>query len=456
MTYQTAMRRIAVFVLILIATTPLLAAVFDPCTAYPWNPVIIAGDGEPATLLFIDRAVPAAYDPPTVEIFGREIRVTQQQSEAAAPRGPCNVAAAALVFPPELPPGDFHVTWIYASGDAWRPVAEWSISIGVTPALTVVPAHPDASTPVSLIGSGRFSPSFDPSFATRSGSKILARESVAASAVGIYPNGPRRVALGLLPPGTYEAVWSMQFPALAPTRIETRRLTFTVDPAPRRRSTGGGATTVIEQPCVIPVRRVLIEPPLRASDDPAIWLHQGSTDVGEVVAFERPEVAFDGMSFHVTQQAKPASTGDPCTSWRINLRQPLLDGTTYPLTWDTVVARNDGTRVPHRWESSLPYNTVTASLDIVPGTFSPGSPVIVSVMLSGPGDDGTALARPWVHVDGTSVFIDVEAVFEHHTSALAVLPPLAAGTYDVTITTHVGKASLHRTHTTLVIPPAGK
>jgi hypothetical protein len=77
-------------------------------------------------------------------------------------------------------------------------------------------------------------------------------------------------------------------------------------------------------------------------------------------------------------------------------------------------------------------------------------------MLSGPGDDGTALARPWVHVDGTSVFIDVEAVFEHRTSALAVLPPLAAGTYDVTITTHVGKASLHRTHTTLVIPPAGK
>jgi len=448
------MRRIAVFVLILIVATPLLAAAFDPCGAYSWNPAIIVGDGEPATLLFVDRAVPAVYDPPTAEFIGREIRVTQQQSEAAVPRGPCNVAAAALVFPPELLPGDFHVTWIYAN--AWRPVAESYFSIGVTPALAVVPAHPDASTPVSLIGSGRFSPSYDPSFPTRSGSKILARQSVAASGIGIYPNGPRSVPLGLLPPGTYEAVWSMQFPALAPNRIETRRMTFTVDPAPRRRSTGGGATTVIEQPCRRS-SRVLIEPPLRASDDAAIWLDQGSTDVGEAVAFDRPAVAFDGMSFHVTQQAKQASTGDKCISWRIDLRRPLLDGTTYPLTWDTVVERSDGTRVSRRWESSVPYNTVTASLEIVPGTFSPGSPVIASVTLSGPGDGfWTAQARPWVHVDGTSVFIDVDEVFEHLTGALAVLPPLAAGTYDVTITTHVGTAALHRTHTTLVIPPAGK
>jgi len=444
------MRRIAVFVLILVATTPLLAAAFDPCHAYLENQFIIVGDGEPATLLFVDRAVPAVYAPPTVEILGGEIRVTQQQSDAV-PRGPCNVAAAALVFPPELPLGDFHVTWTYAN--VWRPAAECRFSKGVTPSLTVVPAHPDASTPVSLIGSG-FSPSYDTSFPTRSGSKILARQSIGASGLGIHPRGPESAALGLLPPGTYEAIWSMQAPAFAPTRIENRRVTFTVDPAPRRRSTGSGATNVIEQPCRRR-GRVLIEPPLHASGDAAIWLDQGSTDVGEAVAFERPEVSFDGMSFHVTQQAKAASGGDPCTSWRIDLRQPLLDGTTYPLTWDTVVERNDGTRVSHRWESSVPYNTVTASLEIVPGTFSPGAPVIVSVTLSGLGDDfRTAPARPWVLVDGTSVFIDVERSSDHLTGALAVLPPLAAGTYDVTITTHVDDVSpqsLHRTYTTLVI-----
>jgi len=449
MTYQTAMRRIAVFVFVLVVAAPLLAAEFDPCVAYSFNPAIIVGDGEPATLLLVDRAVPGFYDPPTAEIIGREIRVTQQEG-TGAPRGRCNVAAVAL--PPELQPGDFHVTWVYANGDVWRPAAEWFFSIGVTPALTIVPAHPDASTPVSLVGTGRFWDLYDPPLATRSGSVIVARQSVPASGLGLYPNGPKSVALGLLPPGTYEAVWSMEFPAFAPTRIESRRVTFTVDPAPRRRSTGGGATTVIEQPCFLPARRALLEPPLRPSGDSAIWLNQGSIDVGEAVAFDRPEVRFDGASFHVTQQAKAASTGDRCTLWRIDLRQPLLDGTTYPLTWDTVVEHDDGTRVSRRWESSVPYNTVAASLEIVPGTFSPGAPVIVSVTLPGPGDDfWTPLVRPSVHVDGTSVFIEVDGYASHSTGAIAVLPPLAAGTYDVTITVHVGNASLHRTQTTLVI-----
>jgi hypothetical protein len=320
---------------------------------------------QPMILLLHSVSYGAAFGPATIEWTGFQYEITQRVEPSSEPGPTCNLATV------QLPPGDLtpliRYTWYYERNGAQTAIKSAEAQLGPHDLdLTVVPTHPDASTPVSLVSHYSGWTLSDVPVPRRNGANIDVRESLAFHAIAIAPPHLTRTALlGLLPPGAYDVTWSIQYPELVPQWITQRHLTFTVDPIPRRRSTGGGLPAKNAVPC----------------------------------------------------EYSPIVT---CENERVDFAQP-------------------------------------ATLRVFPEPAVAGTPLVAVIDVAGPGEQPEiAAAQPWVRVDGSTIFIDLEELEPHRLTGVCPIPPLAPGTYDVVISVHDVRASIHRTRTTLVVPSAGE
>lgn len=428
-------------------------AVNVPCSDVGlWtNPLLrlYAPPGQPPMILLLHAVgYGATFGPAEVRWTGFGYEIVQTVDPSLQPVPSCNLATAQL---PAGVPQVIRYTWYYEINGAQHAIASAEVDLGPHDLdLTVVPAHPDASTPVSLVVHYSGLVLEDVPVPRRNGSKIDVRESLGVSGILIAPPYQTRTALlGLLPPGQYDATWSIQYPDLVPSRITQRHLTFTVDPITRRRGTGGGPTAKSAIPCAggsLGDTAVV--------DSPAtMWLHVHSP--GNGVVFGRPNVTFDGTVFHVTQQAVSSDHGVNCEIERVDLTQPLPPGGQYPIAWTTTFVQPDRTIDVHRQFTLLEFDTQPATLHVFPEPAVAGTPLVAIIAVAGPGEPEIAASQPWVRVDGNTIFIDLDEYKPHALTGVCPLPPLAAGTYDVVISVHVFGASIQRTHTTLVVPSAG-
>jgi len=390
----------------------------------------------------------ATFGPAEVRWTGFEYEITQTIEPSLQPVPSCNLATAQL--PAGALPQVIRYTWYYEINGAQSAIASAEVDLGPHDLdLTVVPAHPDASTPVSLVVHYSGLVLEDVPVPRRNGSNIDIRESLGISGIPLVQHQTRIALLGLLPPGEYDATWSIQYPDLLPSRITQRHLTFTVDPIPRRRGTGGGPTARSAIPCAgasLGDTAVI--------DSPAtMWLRVYSP--GNDVVFGRPNVTFDGTAFHVTQQAASSDHGVTCEIERVDLTEPLPPGGQYPIEWTTTFVQPDRTTDVRR-QFTMEFDAQPATLHVFPEPPVAGTPLVAVVNVAGPGEQPEiAQSQPWVRVDGNTIFIDLDEFKPHALTGVCPIPPLAAGTYDVVISVHVSGASIQRTRTTLVVPSAG-
>lgn len=406
---------------------------------------LYAPPGQPPMILLLHAVSSGStFGPPVIEWKGYQYEITQTVEPSSQPGPACNLATVQLPAG-ELPP-TIRYTWYYERNGAQTAVASREVDLGVHDLdLTVVPAHPDASTPVSVVAKGYLrNLTDDAPIPSRNGSNIDVRESIGAMSLGIGPFFMTRTAfLGLLPPGEYDVTWSIQYPDFVPNRITQRHLTFTVDPIHRRRGTGGGAPAHMAIPCA--------QSPfgdIASIDSPAtMWLRVRS--IGDMDVFGRPSVTFDGTTFHVSQQAVQSDYGIRCEIERVELTQPLPPGGKYPIDWTTTFVRSDRTTDVRR-QFMLEFDAQPATLRVFPEPVA-GKPLVAIVDVAGPDAPGTAPTQPWVRVDGRTISIDLEEYGSHSLISVCPIPPLTAGTYDVVISVHVYGASIQRTRTTLVV-----